>query len=1359
MTAMYFDARIDGTQLQRDVANINKQISLISTHMKKEGSEIDAITRRIGTGLTGAFSVFAVGGLIKDIARVRGEYQQLDVALETMLGNKSKADKLMAEVVQFAAKTPFELGDVASGAKQLLAYGIAAEDIIPTLKSLGDVSAGLSVPIERLILNYGQVRTQLKMTGRELRDFQVAGVPIVAELAKQLNVAEKQVQDMVSAGEIGFAEVEKAFRSMTDEGGRFNNLMDKQAETITGLASNFSDAWDKMLNSIGQQNEGVIAGSIKGAIELVENYEEVLKILKILVATYGTYKAAVIAAGVATRVSAQYGIYDIATKKLQAAATLKAAAAQTALNTAAKANPYGLIIAGVTALISALTLFGRETKKTEDYINDLNESIESLGSQTNVDNLIGKYDNLKNKTNKTEAEQNELNKTIAELGKLFPEVITKTDNYGNAIDIAREKLVELNDELRKNVQLSTEKKIEDAENKLNELYIKRGKILKEIETGRSDPTLSEYQMVGRSLDTKEIEKRREEVNTLSQDIDKLGLTIKESENKLQTIGQIDAEKALEPYKNLFGDVSKYSEQEALKIKAALVNLLSLGLGREAESKIKDEIGRISQQLALPTVREQIKKATDDLKRAKAELDSMREEGSASTSEDISLKESEIKDLEKTLETLTGIKKADQKKALEEQKKAKQKQLEVDEEYASRQLELERSLQASIIAAKKDGQQRQLDEADLAYKQELDRINRQQEEYLKALNAQKGFEPGDKEYITEMPEADLQKFDQMRINAEQVKNNKVEQINKDASDRIKAIWSDVNDVFLSDSEAEIKAINDKYDTLIARAKEAGKDITKEANRARDFEINESTINSGLQRLQFEEDIEMHRAEISTQGFNREVLVEKKKMEIAKKYAQLKINMLKLSGKDENKQEIEQLQLFIDAADKGLKDLDKKTLADSLSKISQMVDEMKAFSDEVFGADSQLSNVLGGLGEMGTSLARIAAGDYSGAVSLISSMYKMAMDTSATENRLSRPWEDFEKWVAASNRELERYISLRDDAIGADRYTATDQVIDETLEKIGKAEQMLSDLQLSFTFKSSGWFNSAYKEVEKQAEELMQKLGAELVFEDYAEWGVGFWKNVKGVYSLDLDKLLFDEAGTFTISKINNLIDEGLITDQKVIEAVNYYEQLATQLAEAEKQKQELLTATMAGNIADGIVDGFSQGYNSAADFADSFEQLMKNAILNAVKIQTLEEPLREWYRQFADASESGNILTSEEIAQIEDSYNTIIEAAQKRFEEMKRISGLNFDSEINRQGLTGAVKGITEETAGLIAGQFMAFRELQSKTWITAQEQLDSINQTVGILGKIEQNTRHNAKLNDIDSKLGEMNQTLKQGLL
>ncbi len=181
-----------------------------------------------------------------------GKFEQTTIAFETMLGSAEEAQALLQEMADFAAKTPFTLPGVEAAAKQLLAVGIESDKMIGTLKALGDVSAGLSVPLSRLALNFGQVKTQGKLTGRELRDFAIAGVPLADELAKQLNISKTEVAGLVSAGKIGFPEVEKAFISMTSEGGRFFDLMDKQSKSFFGIMSNILDVLILQAREIGK---------------------------------------------------------------------------------------------------------------------------------------------------------------------------------------------------------------------------------------------------------------------------------------------------------------------------------------------------------------------------------------------------------------------------------------------------------------------------------------------------------------------------------------------------------------------------------------------------------------------------------------------------------------------------------------------------------------------------------------------------------------------------------------------------------------------------------------------------------------------------------------------------------------------------------------------------------------------------------------------------------------------------------------------------------------------------------------------------------------------------------------------------
>ena len=239
---------------------------------------VDTNLLAMGGAITAAGAVGA--GVIGSFVKVAGEFEQTNIAFTTMLGSAEDAKKLLQELADFAAKTPFTITGVEQNAKQLLAMGIDVDDLLPTLKSLGDISAGLNVPLDRLALNFGQVAIQGKLTGRELRDFAVAGVPLVAELSKNLGVSEAAIGEMVSAGEIGFDDVEKAFQTMTGEGGKFYDLMDAQSETFLGQVSNIQDSFIKLQRTMGEvflPTAKVIAEKLGVIIAWMEKHPTLIK--------------------------------------------------------------------------------------------------------------------------------------------------------------------------------------------------------------------------------------------------------------------------------------------------------------------------------------------------------------------------------------------------------------------------------------------------------------------------------------------------------------------------------------------------------------------------------------------------------------------------------------------------------------------------------------------------------------------------------------------------------------------------------------------------------------------------------------------------------------------------------------------------------------------------------------------------------------------------------------------------------------------------------------------------------------------------------------------------------------------------
>ncbi|MFZ6014824.1 MAG: tape measure protein [Patescibacteria group bacterium] len=234
-------------QASKDIERLNGKLGNLGKGFAAVGT--------VATAAAGAIAVVAtgVGILGYNAIKAAGELEQQRVAFETMLGSAEKAGEFIKDLTNFAKSTPFELKGLENASKSLLAYGFAQEEILPNLKSLGDIASGVGMEkLPNLILAFGQVKAATKLTGMELRQFTEAGVPLLDQLAKQMNKPVAEIQAMVSAGEIGFPAVQAALAALTGEGGRFNNLMENQSKTFGGMVSNLKDSWDLFLRGAGE---------------------------------------------------------------------------------------------------------------------------------------------------------------------------------------------------------------------------------------------------------------------------------------------------------------------------------------------------------------------------------------------------------------------------------------------------------------------------------------------------------------------------------------------------------------------------------------------------------------------------------------------------------------------------------------------------------------------------------------------------------------------------------------------------------------------------------------------------------------------------------------------------------------------------------------------------------------------------------------------------------------------------------------------------------------------------------------------------------------------------------------------------
>lgn len=243
------------------------------------GNVLGGATLKIGEWATAAagLGVAAVVGLGTWAVKLAADAEQARVSFTTMLGSVEKAKALMGEIQGFAAATPFETTELVNATKKLLAFGTAQEQIIPTMRVLGDVSAGLGIPLNELADLYGKARVQGTLMAEDINQLVGRGIPVIQEFAKQMGVSQSQVKELASQGKIGFNNLQEALVSMTGQGGRFAGMMEAQSVTVSGLFSTLKDAVSQNLQRIGESitenfNLRGAISSISEAITIVANF-------------------------------------------------------------------------------------------------------------------------------------------------------------------------------------------------------------------------------------------------------------------------------------------------------------------------------------------------------------------------------------------------------------------------------------------------------------------------------------------------------------------------------------------------------------------------------------------------------------------------------------------------------------------------------------------------------------------------------------------------------------------------------------------------------------------------------------------------------------------------------------------------------------------------------------------------------------------------------------------------------------------------------------------------------------------------------------------------------------------------------
>lgn len=583
-----------GSAAFRDYENrltaVRNKIKSATKEQKTYNTALSESHSRLGTLIKSTvayFSLRQVTNFLRNIRAVTAEFEMQRVALGGIIQDSDKASELFKQIKAAAIKSPFEIKDLVSYTKQLSAYRIETDQLFETTQRLADVSSGLGVDMGRIILAYGQVRAASVLRGQELRQFTEAGIPLVELLAEKFSqlsgrmVNTAEVFDLISKRAVSFKMIKEIFEDMTNAGGMFYKMQEKQAETLQGKWMNLKDSVSIMYDEIGNTKDihTAMEWMLSFTTALMNNWRTVGKVLGGVIASMTAYKIAVtnttIAINAQTAANAiaqkmewsrQIGMSKtislifgetaarkiqialmrtyVAVKAKEVAATNLFTKAFYKMTAAFLKNPYALAIAGITALGYGLYQLMTNANKAKISVDDFEKSLESFKQSKShakdIDDLCAAYDELNKKTDKTAEEQKKLERITKDLAKAYPSAVAGVDAQTGALKINTKAIKSNNEAVKEAIKLALMQDKTSAEAELAKREAERDKIARELERGkvtRFGPYNTQY----------EGDLTEEERAARGRRITELEAEIKQYSNLVE-----DAEKQLEGYSEEVG---------------------------------------------------------------------------------------------------------------------------------------------------------------------------------------------------------------------------------------------------------------------------------------------------------------------------------------------------------------------------------------------------------------------------------------------------------------------------------------------------------------------------------------------------------------------------------------------------------------------------------------------------------------------------------------------------------------------------------------------------------------------------------------------------------------------------------------
>lgn len=743
-----------------------------------------------------ALAVIGGAGVLKalgsEMIRVRGEFQSMQTAIETMVG-KDMAGQLIPQIKELAKISPLTMSDMVGAEKMMLGFNIQAEDTIKYLKAISDISMGESSKFNSLTLAFSQMSAAGKLMGQDLNQMINAGFNPLQIISEKTGKSIATLKDEMSKGAVSAEMVQQAFIDATSAGGKFYNMSENASKTINGQLSMMQDALDSVFNELGTKSESVIMDGIQMTTSLIQNYETVGKILAGLVVTYGTYRTAVM---LVTAAESKHTLVEIGLTN----ARLLARKAQLALNAAMLTNPYvalAVVIGGLATTMWAMSDSTTAAARAQKEYNGIKDAAfkKEQEHKLKIEELLtaARDESLATLTRQ---------KSLEELRKEYPKIFEQYDIEKLKLEDILKLKQKINEEdSRRSVQGRR-----DDYNALKQTITNQRRYLQlfdnpDLRKNMSDSDKEIWKMFSGNQSyvqvREQMEKNSELLKKYQKDMFDDNISAYKSNLKNYSKEKLETE-------------LKLAQSSASKRNGFVVNGMMVK-GGDLESVISSINGALAKKKSPTTYKQDYEKAKKDWDDAKKKLSEIEKNKSKFTSKLYEEAKKRVETTEKAYKNLGGITGS----SLTKQEKAAEKQKKEQKKTAEQLLSLHRQNQQDEINLMREGTEKKLKQIDLDYQKQIDAIRKQEEEWSKAGNGK-------------LTDKQAQKISEAYTNAESMRDK------------------DISDVTEGQLKAEQQALNDylkEYGTFQQQKLAIAQEYAEKIRKAQE----ENGVNSAQVKL--------------------------------------------------------------------------------------------------------------------------------------------------------------------------------------------------------------------------------------------------------------------------------------------------------------------------------------------------------------------------------------------------------------------------------------------------------------------------------------------------------------------------------